>query len=1089
MAKLNRVVLHNFQCFPDETFQLDNQGLSLIYGFDETGDANGVGKCLPDSVFVYDPEKKERLSIFRFVKEKRRFILGIKKGKVVSLKVKNWFDLGRKKVAEISLRSGAKILAAETHPFLTAKGCKTVRELSCGDWVAEIRDLPLRGKSSTKRGEAFLLGLLIGDGSIINHIRFTQKDEEIFDVFLKNLKQVCPQAGVSKNGEYGWEVVSNLKAEDRRKNILAFNDFCQKKGIDLNEYVHRASIAQVRRGERFILYKKLLYIERLYGIDLTFFKKELFPTNYLKDWLDGFGLLGCRSGDKFIPDKFLMSSKKVVADLLSGLFLTDGYFRCNKGGVEISYCSKSEQLIKDVRFLLLRLGIISQIRKRMTGGVCYYDLRVLPKFAPILKSKLELVGKKKEVLNQISSLIKNTERNDNLDIIPKDFCCGFGDKEELLVRRDRHRFSRHGMGRETFKNCGGDRVLAESDYFWSPVVKIKYLKKELNCYDIEVDSDEHLYVADTFVSHNSALAIDSITWVLWGVTCKGITGDDVVIDQGSGKNCFVELDFEPDPETKVKVIRYRKHHEFRNGLRLFVNDKEQTQLTPTETEVKLQKYIGVSYEAFINSVLFSPEITNLFSSSTDKERKTLIDSILGYEWADQALEVARKRLKQVDDEADGLALRKAELNSKLEVLGRQKSEAESGQANFEKEKEAKIKDFERKMAVLKEQLTALDPLPLNEKLAGYKKELEEIEEAEKAAVETQQTLQGLEGRIVELETTGQVIGEQIGLANENIKLVRNNEGGACPLCNRKITKAEAPLMIQHYEEEIVKQKGKEKLISADLQQCYYLRKNLLDVLDGEKKKINRRVTVLRDKDFVVARIHELDTKKSEIDTAISLCDLTIKETREGKSPYAEMSARVVKEEKETLANVGEIQEEFDTLNVMRKHLEFWEYGFGQAGIKTFILDSVLPILNERVKYYSEILTDQAIEVKFSAQSLLKSGEVREKIDLSIDNTRGASKYKGNSTGEKRKIDICIMLALHDLIKMRHSVNFNVAFYDEVFAFLSASSIQKVMTLLREEARSKDSVFVISHDDKLKSNFDRVIMIKKEGKISRIVKEV
>ena len=1089
MAKLNRVVLHNFQCFPDETFQLDNQGLSLIYGFDETGDANGVGKCLPDSVFVYDPEKKERLSIFQFVKEKRRFVLGVKEGKVVSLKVKNWFDLGKKKVAEISLRSGAKILAAETHPFLTAKGCKTVRELSCGDWVAEIRDLPLRGKSSTKRGEAFLLGLLIGDGSIINHIRFTQKDEEIFDVFLKNLRQVCPQAGVSKNGKYGWEVVSNLKAEDRRKNILAFNAFCQKKGIDLKEHVHRASIAQVRRGECFILYKKLLYIERLDGVDLTFFKKELFPTNYLKDWLNDFGLLGCRSGDKFIPEKFLMSSKKVVADLLSGLFLTDGYFKCNKGGIEISYCSKSEQLIKDVRLLLLRLGVLSRIRKRVAGGVCYYDLRVLSKFAPILESKLELVGRKKGVLSQISSLVKNTKRNDNLDIIPKEIYCGLDEEDRLPFSRSRHRFLVHGMSRETFSRFGGDKKIAESDYFWSPVVKIKYLKKELNCYDIEVDSDEHLYVADTFVSHNSALAIDSITWVLWGVTPKGIAGDDVVIDQGSGKNCFVELDFEPNPETKVKVIRYRKHHEFRNGLRLFVNDKEQTQLTPTETEMKLQKYIGVSYEAFINSVLFSPEITNLFSSSTDKERKTLIDSILGYEWADQALEVARKRLRQVDDETDGLSLKKAELDSKLEVLGRQAQEAEQGAANFETEKKRKIEDFERKIGILREQLMALDPAPLKKQVDECNAGLEDVAKAEQGATEIQQTLQGLEGRIVELETTRQMVEELIHRANENIKLIKNNEGGVCPLCNRKITKAEAPKMMQHYEEEKGVQEEKLRLIDVDSKKCYELRKELMDVLDEDKRQINKRAYILRVKDDAVAQIHGLDTKKSEIDTAISLCEMMIKQAREEKSPYKEMLDRVVKEEKEIRVKVKVVQEEFDTLNVMRKHLEFWENGFGQAGIKTFILDSVLPILNERVKYYSEILTDQAIEVKFSAQSLLKSGELREKIDLSIDNTRGASKYKGNSTGEKRKIDICIMLALHDLIKMRHNVNFNVAFYDEVFAFLSASSIQKVMTLLREESRTKDSVFVISHDDKLKSNFDRIIMIKKEGKTSKVVREV
>jgi len=93
-------------------------------------------------------------------------------------------------------------------------------------------------------------------------------------------------------------------------------------------------------------------------------QRSLVKTNYIRAALDGLGVLGCRSFDKFIPSQYLESDKASRLALFQGLMDTDGWIE--KWG-SIRFCSVSEQLAQDVASLARSLGGFCSISTKNTS--------------------------------------------------------------------------------------------------------------------------------------------------------------------------------------------------------------------------------------------------------------------------------------------------------------------------------------------------------------------------------------------------------------------------------------------------------------------------------------------------------------------------------------------------------------------------------------------------------------------------------------------------------------------------------------------------------------------------------------------------
>jgi DNA repair exonuclease SbcCD ATPase subunit len=86
-----------------------------------------------------------------------------------------------------------------------------------------------------------------------------------------------------------------------------------------------------------------------------------------------------------------------------------------------------------------------------------------------------------------------------------------------------------------------------------------------------------------------------------------------------------------------------------------------------------------------------------------------------------------------------------------------------------------------------------------------------------------------------------------------------------------------------------------------------------------------------------------------------------------------------------------------------------------------------------------------------------------------------------SAGQRRLLDIMIMLAVNSLFEQRYNIEngmLGIAFYDEVIAYLGPEYLDIVFTAL-SNTRARTRV-MITHDADLMSYYNRSIRVSREG---------
>lgn len=200
-------------------------------------------------------------------------------------------------------------------------------------------------------------------------------------------------------------------------------------------------------------------------------------------------------------------------------------------------------------------------------------------------------------------------------------------------------------------------------------------------------------------------------------------------------------------------------------------------------------------------------------------------------------------------------------------------------------------------------------------------------------------------------------------------------------------------------------------------------------------------------------------------------------------------AETIKKSEKALAEhtdvLQKLHEELAVLTKERPMVEFCVEAFGTKGIRSFIFENSLPFITERANYYSTYLTGGTIQIEISPTTTTKTtGSVKEKIAVTATNSIGSEVYGSNSDGERRRVDVCIILALQDLIASRATKPWKLMIFDEIVDALDQTGIQNLLDMLKSIA-SDVSIYIISHSSYLKQYFDETMLITKEGGVSRL----
>ena len=142
-------------------------------------------------------------------------------------------------------------------------------------------------------------------------------------------------------------------------------------------------------------------------------------------------------------------------------------------------------------------------------------------------------------------------------------------------------------------------------------------------------------------------------------------------------------------------------------------------------------------------------------------------------------------------------------------------------------------------------------------------------------------------------------------------------------------------------------------------------------------------------------------------------------------------------------------------------MRFWEKAFSEAGLVRYIIRNILNYLNGKVNFYLSHLSKGKFFISFD-----------EELKETITHQGREVHYISLSGGERRKIDLAVLLGLQQLLALSSKEESNLMFFDEIAENLDQDGLDGLYILLSELKKEK-TLFVITHNNYLKSLMDNV----------------
>lgn len=524
--------------------------------------------------------------------------------------------------------------------------------------------------------------------------------------------------------------------------------------------------------------------------------------------------------------------------------------------------------------------------------------------------------------------------------------------------------------------------------------------------------------------------LSALVWAIYGKNLKGVsevtTWEKVRPKDYQG--VMVEVFFQKG-EHIYKIIRCQKCNiVLEDGAKgkdrlILMKDNE---VVNVKGKNKLQDAInaelGLSYSLFMNSIMFGQGIKRLIQES-NSDKKKIFEEVFDLEFLNIAKGIAMQDKNNLLAQANEVERQSAILKKELEA----NKEAYFDLRDREKGFKEKIKSERRELKKDREDLT--------KQLIKKQQQLkDEVEQSLKVKIK---------------KHTDYVDG-----LKSKIKYNRIVSGVSLPDFVKKL---KIQLDKGHYKraKESVDIIYKAIINSDKLQEEYEDALGRLDELRTTNEKYKR-----------------LQKECDDIASDIASIDEDLEKLKREKLKV--MSPKYKEKLKEIRKNLRRVDEDYHN-----KELELENYNWlindplGNNGIKAYLFDSSLDMLNRTLDKYSQVL---GFRIEFN----IDLGTARKEFFTLIERDGQIIDYDELSGGEKQLVNVAMAFAMNESLTMSKGIN--LAFLDEVFESLSSDNVEVVTSLIRHTFADK-TLFLITHLDSLPLSNTKILQVEKVNGLS------
>lgn len=530
---------------------------------------------------------------------------------------------------------------------------------------------------------------------------------------------------------------------------------------------------------------------------------------------------------------------------------------------------------------------------------------------------------------------------------------------------------------------------------------------------------------------------------------------------------------------EVRVARYRGHPKHKNAVRLWLDGVDVTRGRNADTNAAIVQVLGMDFTAFTNTIAFAArDDVRSFFAAPDAQRKQVLDRILGLEVYARALALARERLALVQQESSRWAIERLQAQQRLDLCVEALA-AEVGSISVEDLQTAlgseqvlqrrlskQCADASKAVGEAKHALSDAEG-EAREERARHQTEIAEIQKRQAARA----------AKIREALTHRAGFAAQIRDKKDALQKLSMMEDVDCPTCQQAVPHthiARVDAVTQKEVKALEVQLAKADAALAHLEDTAAASATLPPVPTFPQLDVCRTVLQGAEADRRV-----LQEKFAAIERRVASLQQQLAEV-EGRH------ARLVANKQKATERLAEVDVESQETERQLAQLKVCVSMFGNSGLKSFLIEATLPVINKAATRYARQLCGPGAQIRLLATRQLKSSDaVREEMSVECSIPGAATSYMAASKGQKRRLDLSLLLALRDVVATRAAARINQCFADELFDGLDPAGCDAAIELLRQTAESCP-VVLVTHDPRLKAVGDRMVLVRHENGVADVV---